>query len=207
MTRTQQERREATIGRLLDASIATISDIGYARASVKVIAARAGLSYGALFRHFPTMGDFMAATARETLRRQLQTFTERFRELATQDSDLEAALRVVREVAGNATNTVLYELMIAARTDEQLRDALQPALVEYGMKIVEISAETVGKNRSFDDEEFITLVFMVTDLFDGEAILRSVRPFPQLESRRIPLLLNMIAATGMTRTAELPPAE
>lgn len=200
MTRTQQERREATIGRLLDASIAAISEVGYARASVKVIAARAGLSYGALFRHFPTMGDFMAATAQETLRRQLDTFTARFHELAAQDSDLEAALRVIREVAGNTTNTVLYELMIAARTDEQLRNALQPALVEYGTKIVELAAHTVGRSDAIDDEDFVTLVFMVTDLFDGEAILRSIRPYPELEDRRIPLLLNMLAANGTALT-------
>ncbi len=63
MARTQQQRREDTIARLLDASIATIIEVGYARASAKVITQRAQVSDGALFRHFPTMGDFMAATA------------------------------------------------------------------------------------------------------------------------------------------------
>ncbi len=60
MARTQQQRREDTIARLLDASIETIVEMGYARASAAVIAKRAGLSVGALFRHYPTMGDFMA---------------------------------------------------------------------------------------------------------------------------------------------------
>ena len=46
-------------------SIDTIIEVGYARASAKVIAQRAQVSDGALFRHFPTMGDFMAATAHE----------------------------------------------------------------------------------------------------------------------------------------------
>ena len=63
MARTQQQRREETIARLLDASIDTIVEVGYARASAAVIARRAEVSDGALFRHFPTMGDFMAATA------------------------------------------------------------------------------------------------------------------------------------------------
>ena len=71
MARTQQQRREETVARLLDASIATIIDVGYARASAAVITRRAGLSGGALFRHFDTMGDFMAATAYEVMRRQL----------------------------------------------------------------------------------------------------------------------------------------
>jgi AcrR family transcriptional regulator len=63
MARTQQQRREETIARLLDASIETIIEIGYARASAAVICKRAGMSVGALFRHYPTIGDFMAATA------------------------------------------------------------------------------------------------------------------------------------------------
>ncbi|PQM47106.1 putative HTH-type transcriptional regulator [Mycobacterium talmoniae] len=81
MARTQQQRREATVARLLDASIATIAEIGYARASAKVITARAGVSDGALFRHFDTMGDFMAATAHEVSRRQLDLFTKRVAEI------------------------------------------------------------------------------------------------------------------------------
>ena len=73
MARTQQQRREETVGRLLEACIDTIIEVGYARASAAVITKRAGVSVGALFRHFETMGDFMAATASEVLRRQLES--------------------------------------------------------------------------------------------------------------------------------------
>ena len=81
MARTQQQRREETVARLLDASIATIVDVGYARASAAVITKRAGLSGGALFRHFDTMGDFMAATAHEVMRRQLDAFGKKIAEI------------------------------------------------------------------------------------------------------------------------------
>lgn len=60
MARTQQRRREETIGRLLEACITSIVEVGYARASAAVITKRAEVSVGALFRHFETMGDFMA---------------------------------------------------------------------------------------------------------------------------------------------------
>ncbi|MDQ3403638.1 MAG: TetR/AcrR family transcriptional regulator, partial [Actinomycetota bacterium] len=39
--RTQRERREATIGKLVNATIDAISDVGYARASVQEICGRA----------------------------------------------------------------------------------------------------------------------------------------------------------------------
>ena len=81
MARTQQQRREDTIARLLDASIDTIIEVGYARASAAVITKRAQVSDGALFRHFPTMGDFMAATAHEVGRRQLEVAAKRIAEI------------------------------------------------------------------------------------------------------------------------------
>ena len=121
MARTQQQRREETIARLLDASIDTIVEVGYARASAAVIAKRAQVSDGALFRHFPTMGDFMAATAHEVMRRQLDLFTKRVAEIPADKPALEAALTILRDVTGNATNTVMYELLVAARTDEKLQ--------------------------------------------------------------------------------------
>ena len=88
MARTQQQRREETVARLLDASIATIIDVGYARASAAVITERARVSDGALFRHFATMGDFMAATAHEVMRRQLDTFSKQVAEISRPTSRL-----------------------------------------------------------------------------------------------------------------------
>ena len=132
MARTQQQRREETVARLLEASIATIVEVGYARASAAVITKRAGVSVGALFRHFDTMGDFMAATAYEVLRRQLDSFTKRVAEIPSDRPALEAALTILRDITSSSTNAVLYELMIAARTDEKLNATLQHVLEQYG---------------------------------------------------------------------------
>lgn len=117
MARTQQQRREETVARLLQASIDTIIEVGYARASAAVITKRAGVSVGALFRHFETMGDFMAATAYEVLRRQLETFTKQVAEIPADRPALPAALTILRDITAGSTNAVLYELMVAARTD------------------------------------------------------------------------------------------
>src|SRR5258708_25329110 len=103
MARTQQQRREETVARLLDASIATIVEVGYARASAAVIARRAQVSDGALFRHFATMGDFMAATAHQGLRRQLDLFTERVAQIPAPKPALAAALPSPRDPAPNPT--------------------------------------------------------------------------------------------------------
>lgn len=188
---TQAERRESTIARLLDSGIDTIAALGYSRASVQRIAKRAGLSYGALFRHFPTVGDFMAEVARETLRRQLATVRAQFDRAGDRLAEFEGVMAVMRSLKEEPINAVLYELMVAARTDEQLRETLQVAVAEYGAQMVELARSVPGTDR-LSESELITLVFMITDMFDGEALVKTLRPYPELVAGRDELLAKLL---------------
>ena len=191
MARTQQQRREETVARLLDASIATITEVGYGRASAAVIAKRAGVSQGALFRHFSTMGDFMAATVYEVMRRQLDLFTKQVAEIPPEGPVLQAALTILRDVTANSTNAVLYELMIAARTDENLRATLQNVLEQYRAKIDEAARALPGAD-SFPQYMFPVLVAIVTNTFDGAALVGAVLPLPDIEAQRIHVLMTLL---------------
>lgn len=193
MARTQQQRREETVARLLQASIATIIEVGYARASAAVITKRAGVSVGALFRHFETMGDFMAATAYEVLRRQLETFTKQVAEIPADRPALPAALTILRDITAGSTNAVLYELMVAARTDEKLKETLQNVLGQYSAKIHDAARALPGA-ESFPEETFPVIVALMTNVFDGAAIVRGVLPQPELEEQRIPMLTALLTA-------------
>jgi AcrR family transcriptional regulator len=190
MARTQQQRREETVARLLDASIDTIIEVGYARASAAVIAKRAQVSDGALFRHFRTMSDFMTATAREVMRRQLEFVTSRVAEISD-EAALEAAVRIQWEATTSATNSVIFELMVAARTDEKLRTALQTMLAEYAVNIHETARAFPGADR-FDEETFATLVAIITNSFNGAALVRPVWPQPDAEAKQIDLLIEVM---------------
>jgi AcrR family transcriptional regulator len=196
MARTQQQRREETVARLLDASIATIIEVGYARASAAVITKRAGVSVGALFRHFDTMGDFMAATAQEVGRRQLDSFTKQVAEIPADAPALEAALRILRDLTSNPTNAVLYELMIAARTDEKLNATLQNVLEQYSAKIYDAARALPGAD-SVPEETFPVLVALLTNNFDGAAIVRPVLPQRDIDTGRIPLLMSLLRGAGL----------
>lgn len=193
MARTQQQRREETVGLLLQAAIATIVEVGYARASAAVITKRAGVSVGALFRHFETMGDFMAATASEVLRRQLETFTKQVAAIPADQPALEAALTILRDITGSPTNAVLYELLIAGRTDEKLNAHLQDVLGCYTAQIHDAARALPGA-ESFPEETFPVLVALLTNVFDGAAVVRGVLPQPDIEEHRITLLSELIAA-------------
>lgn len=193
MARTQQQRREETVARLLQASIDTIIEVGYARASAAVITKRAGVSVGALFRHFETMGDFMAATAYEVLRRQLETFTKQVAEIPADRPALPAALTILRDITAGSTNAVLYELMVAALTDEKLKETLQNVLGQYSAKIHDAARALPGA-ESFPEETFPVIVALMTNVFDGAAIVRGVLPQPELEEQRIPMLTALLTA-------------
>lgn len=179
------------MARLLDASIETIIEIGYARASAAVICKRAGMSVGALFRHYPTIGDFMAATAYEVLRRQLESFSKQVAQIPTGEPALPAVLTVLRDITASDTNAVLYELMVAARTDEKLRATLRDVLTEYSAKIFEAAGATPPTERLPDDTR-ATLTALLTNTFDGAAILRPVLPDPQFEDRKLALLAELL---------------
>ncbi len=193
MARTQQQRREETVGRLLEASIASIVEVGYARASAAVITKRAGMSVGALFRHFETMSDFMAATASEVLRRQLESFTKRVAEIPPDRPALEAALAILRDITSGPTNAVVYELLIAARTDEKLRDTLQHELGQYSAKIVDAARALPGA-EGFGEETFPVVVALITNVFDGAAVVEGVLPQPAIAEQRIPVLMALLTA-------------
>ena len=95
--RTQKERREGTIRKLLDAATETLIDVGYAEASVQQICDRADVSQGALFRHFATREELMVAVGADVGARILHQFRRKFAAAKKRESDVEAALRLVRE--------------------------------------------------------------------------------------------------------------
>ena len=193
MARTQQQRREDTIARLLDASIETIIEVGYARASAKVIAQRAEVSDGALFRYFPTMGDLMAATAQEAGRRLIELGIKKVDEIPAGKPSLEESLTILRDVTANPTNTVIHELAVAARTDEKLRETLRDVMTVYTAKIYEaVRSALPDELETFGEDDFAVVLAVLLNTFDGAAIFGHVLTHPTIEERRIPLLLSML---------------
>src|SRR4051794_696858 len=64
--RSQAERRADSRQRLLDAALACLAEAGYARTTFAAVLARAGLSNGAMWRHFPSKAQLFLAAVAET---------------------------------------------------------------------------------------------------------------------------------------------
>jgi len=124
--RTQVERSAAMRARLLDATIDSLIDLGYSATTTTVIADRAGVSRGAQLHHFPTKAELVAAAVEHLANRiggQLR------RDLVRHVGD-ELRLADVVDVLWARYQNPLFsawlELSVAARTDEDLRVALEP---------------------------------------------------------------------------------
>lgn len=60
--------------------------------------------------------------------------------ISADQPDFDALVTILRDVTRSPTNAVMYELMVAARTDEKLRDTLRKVLTEFGSEIYESDA-------------------------------------------------------------------
>jgi AcrR family transcriptional regulator len=190
--RTQKERRETTIRKLLEAATDTLIEVGYAGASVQRICDRAELSQGALFRHFPTREELMVAVGADVGARILDQFKKKFAAAATRESDVPAALRLVRDACRSRLNTAWYELELAARTNETLRRALGPVLRRYFTDITALARDVLPGVAARLGPNFDLLVTSVIMMFDGETTHRFLVRDAAVEDARLELLVRSI---------------
>lgn len=190
--RTQKDRREATIARLVDATIETICDVGYARCSLGEICARAGVSRGGLFRHFDRRLDLIVAAASVVAARHLAAFDQQLGD--DEAPDLRAVLAVMRDRHRADSNVVWFELLVAARTDPELREALAPITAEF-YRAMDDLARRLPLLADLDADRRHVLVSFARSFFDGESIARLVVPEPEAEAERFELLADLAVHT------------
>jgi AcrR family transcriptional regulator len=189
--RTQEERREATIRKLLDAATEALIEVGYSGASVQEVCARADVSTGGLFRHFASRDKLMVAVGEDVGKQLLARYRRDFETLRDEREPLELALKLVRSSCRSRLNQAWYELAIAARTNARLKKALAPTAARYYEDIARLARELLPELATALGDGFPVLVDTIIAVFDGEVVHRFVLPKPKLEEDRIALLLGI----------------
>jgi AcrR family transcriptional regulator len=123
--RTQAERRATTRAALLDAALACLIEDGYAGMTTRKVAERAGVSQGTQMHYFPTRAAFVA----EAVRHVAFTLAAELREQdtlhpRTDRRRLELMLDQTWEIHTGPVFQATMELWVAARTDPEIREAM-----------------------------------------------------------------------------------
>lgn len=191
--RTQADRREGTIRKLLDATAEALIEVGYAGASVQEICGRAGVSHGGLFRHFKTREELMVAAAADVGQRILAAYRDQFLALREQEEPLRLAMRLLRQTMRSPLNQAWYELANAARTNPSLKKAVAPLARRYYSDVAQLARDILPETAELLGDRFEAFVSMVLAVFDGEQVHRSLLGTIDAEEQRIDLLAALIA--------------
>ncbi|WP_278313775.1 TetR/AcrR family transcriptional regulator [Lolliginicoccus levis] len=193
--RTQAERKHATITAILDATIDAIAEVGYARTTIQEIVTRAGVSQGALFRHFPTRLDVIVDAAEEVGARQVREFL-RILESSPAPVDAATLLEAQRAIARAPYSAVWDELLVNARTDTQLRDRVSPTFHRY-TEAIQAAANSLPALAHLHEGQRRALLVLTLSLFGGEARYRNIRADQKLDHETLQLMLDLAQHLGI----------
>jgi AcrR family transcriptional regulator len=176
--RTQAERRSATRARLLDATLACLAELGYARTSTTEIVRRAGVSRGAQVHHFPTKADLVASAVEHVFERRIEEFRAAFVRLPDGANKAVAAIDLLWPMFDGHTFDAWLELAVAARTDPDLRHRLTTVTRRFSQSVEQTFRELFAVPAGADPMRDVAPKFIFA-LLDGLALRRIADPDPQ----------------------------
>lgn len=126
----QQRKSGEMRVRILEATIDSLVEKGYAGLSTNDVTKRAGISRGAMHHHFPSRMDLAAAVIEYTVYQRLEKFlNDYFRAIAKRgDASVTSVATAIHWKTVQTREYAAYiELAIAARTDDELNRYFEPA--------------------------------------------------------------------------------
>jgi AcrR family transcriptional regulator len=142
--RTQAERRSATQRALLDATVSSLVELGYRGTTTLEVERRAGVSRGARIHHFPNKAALLAAAGDQVYEELSSRYAEAFGATQRRRGELQrmrAGLRVLWGIYQQPQFTASLELNSAARTDVELRQALEGVAFRHRQLAMRAAAE------------------------------------------------------------------
>ncbi len=134
--RTQPERTAATRTQLLDATLDSLVEVGYARTTTQAVAGRAGRSRGAQLHHFPTKESLVVAAVQHlAAKRECEIRAEH---------DRAHALELLADTFTGPLFLAALELWVAARTEPVLRRALVPLERHLNEAVTALTRDVLG---------------------------------------------------------------
>jgi AcrR family transcriptional regulator len=198
--RTQQERRDATRLKLLDATVECLVELGYARTTTVAVAQRAEVSHGALFKHFPTKAALLGAAVERLFPSLIARYRAEFANLPAAPEDrIAEAIERLWSIYQRPELLAAIELYVAARTDAELAAALSlvdPPHRRHLHRVArELFPDVAARHPGFD-----SLIELILNAVQGAAVGGAALPANPDHRGMLTLLVQL------SRRALAPPA-
>jgi AcrR family transcriptional regulator len=173
--RTQEARSAETRARLLDATIASLVEVGYASTTTTAVCERAGVSRGAQVHHFPRKQDLVVAAVAHLAARRAAELRRRAEAVpdASGADRFDGLLDLVAEAFGGPLFDAALELWVAARTDAQLHRSLYQFERVAGRGLASLWREVAGELANH--ERFDALLELTMHMARGMALQKILR--------------------------------
>lgn len=168
--RSQEDRTASTQRALLRATIDCLVDYGYSGTTTRLVADRAGVSRGAQTHHYPTKRDLVVAAVEQLFDDQARGFTDAFEQVPAADRTFERTIDALWEIATGPAYAAVLELVVASRTDDELRAVLHGVAAGLEATVVDL---LMWFAPEIDDPEVARrVVGLAFTLIQGAAVSR-----------------------------------
>jgi AcrR family transcriptional regulator len=175
--RSQAERSSTTRQALLDATVASLVEDGYANTTTSRVAERAGVSRGAHLHHFQTRQALVAAAIGHLSRRRSEELLAAAESLPAGRARVAAGLDLVWSSYASPLFQAALDLWSAARTDPELRAHLIGVERELDRQTLDLARRLFPDLRGRRD--FERLIEMSVATIRGLALLDTLHPGDQ----------------------------
>ena len=145
--RTQPQRRAAMRERLLEATVECLHELGFNGTTTIEVARRAGVSRGAQLHHYPTRQKLVVAAIEHVLQKRLGEFRRGFSVPQGKGDRTRRAVELLWSLTNGSTFYAWLELLVAARTDPELRTAMLSIAQRFEQGVLEAFHEAFPENR------------------------------------------------------------
>jgi AcrR family transcriptional regulator len=142
--RTQESRSAETRARALETAIELLHARGYAATNILTVAAKAGISRGALQHQFPTKVDLMLYVVRTVYDQETELYRARLAEIADPRERMLAFPEVAWEVLSRPGGVAVLEILQGSRSDPDLAARLKPLQIGIERDSIELVRSIAG---------------------------------------------------------------
>lgn len=171
---TQAERSTLTRARLLNATIESLVEVGYARTTTIEIGERAGLSRGAQLHHYSNKADLLVAAVEFLAEERMRKLQKELGSLLKKNPG--DPIAPVFDVLWSSYTGPLFwaalELVVASRTDEELREKFHALEQRITARILAAIENLTGGST----EEAKAMIELTLYMMNGMAIERITSP-------------------------------